>query len=263
MRSAWCLILPLMLGCSGENVVAGKEKTKQEQLTESLAAWCPKVCEHISACGQGRSCDCSGDACSCPDTDVPECIESCQQALRRYTLGGEACAALGQRFQGCVDGLSCDDFFATAASPCEPTASEQTVCPREDDEPPGAVGGSTSSAGGPTTSTTGGTLVGGTSSSGGSGGLTTGGTGTAERVVSCADSYGAGGSGGGPMACDEGRLGCSDGHEYSWLCARGANLLLVCSCLVDAQLVGGFAPKSGFCPSVEEVNANCGFALQQ
>ena len=41
------LLLPLLLGCSGQNVVAGDEKTKAEQLEASVPSWCESTCSRL------------------------------------------------------------------------------------------------------------------------------------------------------------------------------------------------------------------------
>lgn len=276
MRSAWYLLLPLFVSCSGQNVVAGDEKTKPEQLAESLPEWCEQYCGTLNACNEGRPCDCAGDSCRCVGVDVVSCTAQCQKELRVYTLGAERCAELGQRFTGCLEKLSCEDLFRSAANDCEPTSSERAVCPDDGDEPsdeiPSQIGGSTSTAGSASIShgtagsayglpgEGGAPSMGGSTSVGGS--ASTGGTGPTPSVH-CKESHGLDGPPNGGVECDEGRLDCTDGHAYSWLCARGANLKLVCSCLVDAELTQGFEPNPGGCPTLSQVNAGCGFALQQ
>jgi hypothetical protein len=270
MRSVWYWMLPLVLGCSGKHIVAGDDKTKSEQLVDSLPTWCQQICEAIVACTEGRPCDCDGDSCNCASTDVADCRESCQQEMRRYTSRGEACAVLGQSFQSCVDQLSCEEFSSSKGELCEPSSADMH-CPEVGGDGPIASGGTAS---GPD----GGASIGATGAGGASGGETggaapsaggsagnggaSGGSGPSEPV-SCLGSYGLGGTGNvsATILCEEGRLQCSDDHEYGWLCARGSNSQLACSCFVDTQFTRGFDPKSESCPSLELVNEGCNFAL--
>jgi hypothetical protein len=268
-RSAWCLILPLFLGCAGKNTVAGEEKPKPAQLAASLPSWCEKACQKINGCAANTPCDCMGtDACGCLGVN-DGCVDDCQDALRPFTKGDDACAAAGERLKACVDGLSCSDLNSSGGDPCQEARKDIELCPEEDDgNPPsggpdamgGSVGGYPATAG---SSATAGSAT---------GGFATGGTGTNDPAsggsavaVSCSASYGAAGadSGGAPSAltCEEGRADCSDGHEYSWLCARGSDQQLGCACFVDKQVVGGFDPKSEACPELSRVNAGCGFGL--
>lgn len=278
MRSTWCLVLPLLFGCSGKHIVAGSDKTKSEQLAESLPTWCREVCETLSVCAAQTPCDCAGDSCTCVETDVAECQQDCQQELQRYAARGDTCATIGQRFQTCVDQVSCDEFSSSKANACEPTRAEQAACPDDEaDEPSGAApvasGGTTFSAGAGGAPSIGGTGVGGATGGAapgaageGSGGAAGTAGATYGEPVSCLGAYGVGGGTGsdaGAVVCEEGRLDCSDGHDYGWLCARGANLSLACSCFVDAELTRGFDPFSEGCPSLERVNEACGFALSQ
>ncbi len=295
MRSAWVLILPLLVGCSGKNVVAGGEKTKQEQLTESLPSWCRTTCERLAVCATQEPCNCSSDSCSCKEVDVEDCTGDCQKDLKKFADDGEACAELGQRYLACLDDLSCD---ALDGRSCEPTKAQLAACPSREDQPPSAgpsgSGGSGISVGGSTGGSTfsgtagsapsyagssGGSITfGGTGpgaggepsyagtapSTGGAGGVPGGGGaagGGSREPVSC-ESIDEGGAGSGSsVTCDASRTKCSDGHDYSWVCASGSNQQLGCSCFVDGQFSGGFDPGAKECPSLARVNEACGFSI--
>ena len=253
---AWAGLLLLVLGCAGRNVVAGEEKTKSEQLQEALPAWCRQTCEFMAACAASP-----GDR---------ECQTSCQEQMSRYALGTEECADLGQHFVACVDSLTCDELQSSAGSRCQATETEQARCPHPGTsgdpsrglDPPMSSAGSTSggaySTGG-TASTGGGGAIGGDSGAGASAIAGAG----AGPEVSCAMSSGTGGSayGSDSFTCEETRAYCSDGHAYGWICARGSQMLAGCSCFVDGQVTGGFAPGVGDCPQLQLVNAGCGWEL--
>jgi hypothetical protein len=262
------LFLPLLLGCSGAHVVAGQEKTKAEQLESALPSWCSSTCTRFLACPENTGCDCSGEVCECAGVDAG-CEEQCPKAFAPYIDAGEACATIGQRVKDCYDAVDCSEL--NGRDPCPVTAAERARCPdlnEGSDVPPSGVGstggpngyGGTSSSSGP--SATGGTnLTAGTASTGGSYG--TAGTAGA-NPVSCEGSYGAGGgapvSGGSQVTCEEGRTGCTDGHDYSWICARDSQGRRACSCLIDAHATAGFEPVMD-CPDLSAVNAGCGWAL--
>jgi hypothetical protein len=233
------VLWPLLFGCSGENIVAGKEKTQAEQLTADLPAWCPRVCARLRACPAAKGCECS------PDSDVCDCIgiddgceEQCPAFFARYT-GSEACAAIGQRIKNCLDRMTCDQLGGP--DPCPATAAELDSCPEPND------GNSSDIPSG--------------SSAGPSNGPTVG------TPVTCAGSSGAGGgmpeNGGPQVTCEEERDACSDGHAYSWICSQDSQGQRACACLVDADATASFVPASADCPALSQVNAGCGWALTQ
>lgn len=277
LRSAWCLMLPLFLGCAGKNTVAGADETKPEQLAASLPSWCDKTCQKLDDCALSTPCDCGGsDVCDCPGAN-PKCGSDCQETLLPYTKGDDACAAAGQRLKACIDALSCADLANSNGDPCKQPREDVELCPDADDHPPSGgdptgTGGTTSYAGSASDAFGGAPAMGtGAQTSGGS---TSGGTGTAGYgaggtgpAVTCAASSASGGAGSGgtpsALTCDEGRADCSDGHEYSWLCARSADDKLGCACFLDKAVVGAFDPDSETCPELARVNAGCGFALVQ
>jgi hypothetical protein len=240
------LLLPLFWGCSGTHVVAGEEKTRAEQLESSLTSWCESTCKRLRACPAPDDCDCSGDVCNCVGVDEG-CEEQCPAAFERYTGAGEECAAAGQRIQRCIDDITCNQL--NGQDPCKPTAAEKDACPEPDDSDTPPSGGP--NGGGDTA----------TGSTGGS-------TGTSPTVgnplVHCTDSYGSGGgapeAGGAHVSCEEGRSGCSDGHEYSWICSVDSQGQRACSCLVDGVASNGFQPAAE-CPDLTAVNAGCGWYL--
>lgn len=241
------LWLPLFWGCSGAHVVAGEEKTKAEQLESGLPSWCESTCKRLRACPAPDSCDCNGDVCDCVGVD-DGCEEQCPASFERYTGAGEDCAAVGQRIQRCIDDITCSQL--NGQDPCKATAAERDACPEEsdvDDVPPSAG----PNGGGDT----------GSGSSGGSNGVSP----TVDNpLVRCTDAYGSGGGSPAPSAphvtCEEGRSGCSDGHEYSWICSVDSQGQRACSCLVDGVASNGFQPAAE-CPELAAVNAGCGWYL--
>lgn len=224
----WCSTL--LGGCSGENIVAGEEKTAAEQLEASLATWCRTTCEVLTACPGTDDCDCSEDVCSCSAIG-DDCPQQCLEELARYTKGDDECAAAGLRFQKCVDRHGCS--FIADNDLCAPTDAEAAACPSDRDS---ADGGSKA---GPN----GGTLL-------------------PSAAVTCEGAYGSGGgpSEGSAMTCSEGRADCSDGHVYDWLCASDGRGRSACSCLLDGEAVGAFTPGTS-CPELSVVNAGCGWNL--
>jgi hypothetical protein len=178
---------------------------------------------------------------------------------------------VGQRVKDCFDAVGCSDL--DGADPCPVTEAERELCPDLDDgsdnipsgnvdnpNAPMAAGGATFTAG--TASSIGGTSSAGGSSAGGAYG--TAGTSAGMNPVSCLGSYGTGGSasasGGSQVTCEEGRMGCADGHDYSWICARDSQGQRACSCLIDGHTKGGFEPVMD-CPDLSTVNTGCGWAL--
>jgi hypothetical protein len=272
-RYAWTLMVPMFLGCSGANVVSGEDKTEAEKLAADLPSWCEKTCNRLRACDSAGDGDCScssGDACDCTPTSVNnDCPEDCEDTLSEFSKTTEACADVGRRYQACVDTLGCSDLDSDP--PCLPSGAEIEACEidGDDDVPPQAngSGGTTSSNPGPSY---GGTIGAAGSASGGNyAGAGTGNAGPVDRVVTCESGYGAGGTGsagsanlptGPSVTCQEGRADCSDGHEYSWICVDDAAGHNWCSCFVDNTPVGAL-PSNGMCPSVDLVNAGCGWNL--
>ena len=240
-------LLPILWGCSGAHVVAGEEKTNAEQLESSLTSWCDNTCKRLRACPAPDNCDCEGDVCNCVGVD-DSCEEACPESFERYTGAGEDCAAVGQRIQRCIDGISCSEL--NGSDPCKATAAERDACPEESDVDDAAP------SGGPTAGGDTGTG----SSAGGSGSAPT----VGNPLVRCTDAYGAGGgmpADGSPhVSCEEGRSNCSDGHEYSWICSVDSQGQRACSCLVDGVASNGFQPGVE-CPDLQQVNAGCGWYL--
>ena len=259
----------LCLGCAGKNTVAGADKTKAEQLEEAVPSWCERICDRLSTCAGGEECDCSGDVCTCNGGGV-DCVSDCQHEMQRYTGGGDECATVGLRFSSCLDGLTCEQLGDKRS--CRLSDAEERHCPHDDDDPPTGGVGSPSGTGGATGSA--GSATGGIPPSGAAG-MTSGGTGsggasggTGSGVsVSCDEGYGVGSAGtsagGSPssVTCEEGRQGCSDEHDYNWVCVEGSQGQLGCTCFVDSQVTGGFDPGRASCPSLPTVNAGCGWNI--
>ena len=273
-RYAWTLMVPMFLGCSGANVVSGEDKTEAEKLATDLPTWCEETCERLSDClgGAAEPCGCSGDVCDCTTTPrtTAACAADCEETLTDFSKTTEQCADVGRRYLQCVDTLSCADLGNDP--PCLPPRAQLEACELDDDdddEPPQAgTGGSTSTDPGPSY---GGTISYAGSATGGTGyaGTGAGAVGPVGPVVTCSSGYGSGGSGtagsanlptGPSVTCQEGRADCSDGHEYSWICLDDAAGHNWCSCFVDNNAVGAL-PSDGICPSVEQVNAACGWNL--
>lgn len=278
--SVFGLLLPLFLGCSGQNVVAGEEKTKAEQLAASVPAWCETTCSRWRACADSTPpCDCSGDVCDCGGSVGANCSTDCKAAFDAFTTTGEACAVIGERLQKCLDGVTCSDL--SGSDPCPVTSAERAACPdpNHPDQAPTATGPNLNYAGAANLGgNDAGASYGGLGSSAGYGNVPSagsvsyaggsyGGSGsTGGPAVSCSDSYGAGGGqpqgSSSQVTCEEGRDGCSDGHAYSWVCATDSQGHRACSCFVDMNVTEAFAPAAA-CPTVAEVNAGCGWNLTQ
>jgi hypothetical protein len=212
-----------LVGCSGQNVVAGEGKSKTEQLQSSLPAWCSSVCNLLAMCEVDEKVD-------------DDCPEDCQAEMARWTVGNDRCAEAGARFQRCVDEQGC--AVRTQEGLCSVSEDEQ-ACPRPGDRDPTGTGGPNmgtagSAAYAPTVPVTCGDSYG-------------AGGGTATEYPA--------------FVCEEGHKACSDGHEYHWYCVRSSETVASCSCLVDEHVVGGFDPGEG-CPSRQQVNQGCGWNLQ-
>src|SRR3954465_7714419 len=74
------LLLPVVLGCAGKNVVAGDEKTKSQQLEAAVPSWCETTCTRLQAC-PARPCECTGDLCDCPAEVGSDCPAQCLKAM--------------------------------------------------------------------------------------------------------------------------------------------------------------------------------------
>lgn len=291
MRSYWwCLVLPAFLNCSGQNVVAGREKTKAEQLESSLPKWCQATCSKLQQCEEDAGCECSEDVCECTGVD-DDCAEDCAEELSTWASGSDECAAIGERIKSCIDGLGCDALGANGGD-CNPTAEERDACQKsgEVDPPSGGPGPSTPSGGGSISTgfagsytgpiATGGTVaVGGGPSVGGAaygaegpggngygnaghGGRAEGGAGTSGEPVTCdgQSASGQAGSSNSATLCEAGYSECSDDHTYDYYCVKTSEYKSVCSCLVDGSLTRAFEWNES-CPEVLQVNVACGWNL--
>ncbi|HYJ09704.1 MAG TPA: hypothetical protein VEX18_11865, partial [Polyangiaceae bacterium] len=76
----------MLVGCSGQNVVAGEGKSKTEQLQSSLPSWCSSICNRLAICEGAEKVD-------------DDCPEDCQEEMARWTVGTDQCADAGARFQ--------------------------------------------------------------------------------------------------------------------------------------------------------------------
>jgi len=259
-QSLWVFAVAMSFSCAGKNTVAGAEKTPGEQLESSLPAWCAKTCTWFATCAAQNGCSCSADGCDCKGPSAT-CEDDCQQELRRFTVDDE-CAAVGERFKDCFDALSCVELDSPS---CRYSKAERDLCPEldggSDADPPLADTGTGGISSGPTN-------AGGSATSGVAGSSSAGasGAGSGGPPVSCAEHLGIGGSGAGGAAsseitCDEGADSCDDGHSYAWLCVRGSQGQIGCSCFFDSQVAGSFDPLGTTCPTLPTVNAGCGWNL--
>jgi hypothetical protein len=262
MRSlVWSLVLPLLAGCSGTNVVAGEEQPTGASLQASLPTFCQTTCDRLRQCPASADCASSGDCASVDDS----CEPGCSDYFAPYVNAGDACAAVGQRLKNCIGRLGCADLGGS--DPCEVTAAESAECPDANGSPQ-----TTGEAGPNGGSVYVGMGYAGSAAVGGSAPMGDGGAGGSAAVpvnanpVTCMGAYGAGGGmsdlGVAVVLCDEGRDGCSDGHTYSWMCSRDSQGNEACSCFLDGQVAGAFAPGAS-CPVVAEINVGCGWALTQ
>jgi hypothetical protein len=280
-------LLPLVLGCAGKNTVAGEEKTKAELLEAAVPSWCAKTCQRLIDCTEGDSCDCSASTDLCVGVSYDAtCPKQCEEEMERWTIGGDVCAAIGERLQDCIDAASCENVGHGAD--CKISEAEAAACPNPNEDtslpesvdstgPNGAYAGTANYGGsssigpsvtGGTTSYAGSATYGGTYGVGGSypvGGTSASGGNSSGPVVTCGDAYGAGG--GQPsdttsaaVLCEEGRADCSDGHVYDWICVQDSQGRRACSCLVDSGVTGGFTPEAS-CPDLAQVNAACGWNI--
>lgn len=274
-RFVFGLLLPLLAACAGKNTVAGDEKTKAEQLEESVPSWCAKACVKIESCAKQRPCNCDGDVCDCSGGAGYDCPSSCQQAINGFMNKGETCAGAGLHFQSCIDAASCNELYTDGA--CAPTDPAEKVCfPEQSSDAPTDVGSSSASAGsasidqgpssggasaygGASAGAFGGSVSGGSSSTGSAG---AGEGGAASAVVVCDSGFSSGPAPGNTTneICEGGGLGCDDGHEYRYLCAHTSDGRSACSCFVDDNVTGAFDPED-VCPTSAALNAGCGWNL--
>ena len=138
---------------------------------------------------------------------------------------GEACAQLGLEYMNCLDSLACDQMVAGAVGSCMPDSQKLAVsC---------ATGSST------TTSDPGAPLV----------------------NCTAADVYVADGSDVGAIVCNSKVSNCDDGHAYSLLCIYQGPGESICTCSQDGSFKSVFTTDVAQCPSVDIVNAACGWNL--
>lgn len=263
------LLLPLALGCAGKNTVAGEEKSKSQQLEESLPTWCKTACVKLRGCEKDYPCDCGGDTCTCAGAG-DDCEAECQTSLQRYAQGGESCALVGQHLQQCVDRSTCTQIFGGMA--CATSDADEALCPGDSSgssSGPNGGGGyvdmpDTTGANGGQPIPSAGSSSGGSSSAGAEGGASSGGSSasggaTGDLAVSCSTRFS-----GGPTPdntssneiCEGGLSECTDGHEYRYLCGRTSDGLSACSCLVDGGVTGAFDPGVS-CPTQAALNSGC------
>lgn len=236
-------VVVFLAGCSGKNVVAGRDKTTLEELSDSAPGWCASTCTRLRSCES--SCDCSGDTCDCVGVDA-SCEAQCKSQMAKFTRGGEPCAEVGRRFEQCIDRLECADL--RGSDPCPLSESERATCLSSDSETDttGTNGGSSppTSSPGPNGASGGGPIV------------------SCNGVTSSVRPSNADGSRP-AVECEAGRDECSDGHTYDWMCAVGSDGQRACTCFLDSQVITSFAPGPDQCPTVAQVDAGCGWNLAQ
>lgn len=262
------LLLPLLAACAGKNTVAGEEKTKAEQLQESVPDWCAKACLKFADCEKDRPCNCDGDVCDCRVGN--SCESDCHKAMAEFMNKGETCASAGLHFESCIDTSSCTELYTEGA--CTPTDPAEKLCyPQDSAATPTDVGSSTAYAG---SASYDGPSSGGASAAGGasngasyggsvaSAGASASGGATGVPIVTCQSSFSSGAAPGNTTneICEGGALDCDDNHEYRYLCARTSDGQSACSCFVDDAVTGAFDPK-GVCPSSDALNAGCRWNL--
>lgn len=241
----WGLWLPLVLACSGTNVVAGPELTEAERIEASLPAWCASTCQSLLMCWQD-DCRCDGDVCECGPDD--SCEENCRSLLSSVLRTSAACAATAKRLQQCYDAAGCRVYdsdrpcrdLEDQASECDPTYYGSASPPDPPDPPPSDVPSGTA----------------GSANLGPNSG----------PEVTCAGGFGGGQGlpqpGSTAVICEEGSFDCSDGRDYSMVCVATSSGQRACSCIVDAVVTGAFTPGES-CPTREEMNAGCGWRLAE
>lgn len=252
-RYFFSLIVPLVLGCSGKNVVSGTDRPTPEEFRASLPGWCQKTCQRLEVCDE--ACDCVDDTCTCTGVDE-DCALECEE-----TLGGLAvnqhCTDVADRYKSCIDTFTCEDL---ASQPSCIQEEELEACEELDE---------TTDPAPPVGATDGGSSVGTPSTGMGYAGSASGGSGPGPTAVSCGSGTGSGiggsGAGGGPsdaqVVCEETRSNCSDGHEYGYVCVDDAMGHYWCTCFLDGDPVGAFEPAAS-CAMVQELNSACGWNLQ-
>jgi hypothetical protein len=254
--SHWAAWLPLVVACSGTNVVAGPEKTEAERLAASTPAWCDMICTRLLACEGNQPCDCGdGDVCDCSGNRIDEdCPQSCRESLGEAIKKSDECANAVGRLQSCYEAQGCG-LFDEPPRPCDAIEDEAENCYSRGD----SGGAEPVAAPGPNTS--------GTAGSANWGGPNGPGVGpTAGALVTCAfmGSSGAGDPQPGMTAvfCEEEHADCSDGHEYTTTCVVTDSGERACFCTVDDEVRTAFGASES-CPSLAEVNAGCGWWLAE
>lgn len=138
---------------------------------------------------------------------------------------GEACAQLGLDYMNCLESLACDQMVEGAVGTCMPDSQKLAVsC---------TTGVST------TTLDPGAALV----------------------NCAAADAYSADGTDVGAILCNSKVSDCDDGRAYSLMCIYQAPGASICACSQDGAFKSVFATDVSQCPSVDIVNAACGWNL--
>ena len=166
--------------------------------------------------------------CMASGTDTG-CATDCTDDLNREFIGhGDACAQFGLDLVSCLNNASCNDI-ANNSQICDPNATAEAVAC-------GSGAGSDASAGANPTG----------------------------PAVSCQSGGGLATAGNVPIGsiiCDNSYTACSDGHTYEFSCVNQGNNQLGCTCYLDSTSQATFITTGTTCPSVQIVDAACGWQL--
>jgi len=231
--------LPALLGCTGQHVVAGEERTKAEQYEATLPAWCSAICHTLQNCEE-QDCACSGDVCDCGGGVDEDCAVDCLDDMSRWAQGSDECAAIGQRFKDCLDAAACS--LLSGGNTCQTDEADQNACPRPGSPDPGSAPDADSS----------------------------GGLNPPMNVpvpVTCQEGGGTGSAPGAEpgvaqLLCELEHLDCSDGQDRQVVCVTTSQGPTSCACRLDGVLTGAFDP-GGNCPTLAQQNVGCGWSLQE
>lgn len=263
MRARYLGVLASVLwGCSGSHVVAGPDKTEAQKLEDAAPAWCANICPRLRSCeevpGQGTDCECDGDVCNCSGGNGidDKCEAQCED-LMVGALTSDVCAGVVSRLQRCYDTQGCT-IFESNPSPCRDLENQAQNCYDTGDvgDPP-PIGGPNTGDGDADDP----------SAPYGDDPYPVPGYGPTATVVSCLESSAAGQAdppapGTTDLICEEGRADCSDGHEYTMTCLETYSGQRACVCVFDGVVLGAFAPGPS-CPTIDEMNAGCGWRLSE
>ncbi len=223
------LLLPCVAACQVDNDIAddGESGSAEARVAAKSGDFCESTCTRLGLC------EIEGLV-----GDEDECISECGELFEEEFLHrGEACAAAGERFMGCISQSTCEDY-ASGEHPCELSDAEEDACESPDDPP----------------------------SSGSGGGVSTPTTGTppldGEGPVICSGSVSGGPAPGAEsFACDMSWQDCTDDHSYAVSCSESPQGPPLCTCSIDGTPIGTFDLVELTCPSHSDIEVGCGFWL--